>query len=271
MIEKFERTGSVLDDIESLTGRPITASTSEAVERVKAFYEDSATTSQRKASKQLEIHRTTLRRIMEDILKLFPYKIQVQQPLTQNSIEMRLVFANEMLELIRTQKLDYRKIWFSDEVHFQLDGYVNKQNYRHWGTQNPHLAVVRPLHPERITVWCAISYDDIIGPYFITDSITGPVYKEQILEKFIHSIRRRGMIKDYWFQQDGARPHRTQDNLSTIARAIGDRIIGLDSLQKTGGGIYWPPYSPDLNVWDFFLWAHLKIKSIPRLQKTANS
>jgi hypothetical protein len=112
---------------------------------------------------------------MEEQLKLFPYKIQVHQPLSEKDIQRRLEFANLILEMVRNKEIDPKKIWFTDEVHFQLDGYVNKQNYRNWGTQNPHLAVVRPLHPKRITVWCAISHGMIIGPYFLTDSITGPV------------------------------------------------------------------------------------------------
>ena len=31
-----------------------------------------------------------------------------------------------------------KKITFSDEAHFDLVGYVNKQNCRIWGTENPH-------------------------------------------------------------------------------------------------------------------------------------
>ena len=30
------------------------------------------------------------------------------------------------------------KIILSDEAHFDLGGYVNKQNYRTWATENPH-------------------------------------------------------------------------------------------------------------------------------------
>ena len=31
-----------------------------------------------------------------------------------------------------------KKIVFSDEAHFDLGGYVNKQNSCIWGTENPH-------------------------------------------------------------------------------------------------------------------------------------
>jgi len=31
------------------------------------------------------------------------------------------------------------KIIMSDEAHFHLSGYVNKQNLRFWDTENPHV------------------------------------------------------------------------------------------------------------------------------------
>ena len=42
----------------------------------------------------------------------------------------------------------------SDEAHFDLGGYVNKQNYRIWGTENPHAYIEKPTHPKRLTVDC---------------------------------------------------------------------------------------------------------------------
>ncbi|GFX05637.1 tc3a_0 protein [Trichonephila clavipes] len=44
----------------------------------------------------------------------------------------------------------------SDEAHFWLNGYVNKQNCRIWGEANPQVYVETPLHPEKLTVWCAL-------------------------------------------------------------------------------------------------------------------
>ncbi|GFX76376.1 hypothetical protein TNCV_593391 [Trichonephila clavipes] len=37
-----------------------------------------------------------------------------------------------------------------------LNGYVNKQNCRIWSEANPQLYVETPLHPEKLTVWCAL-------------------------------------------------------------------------------------------------------------------
>ncbi|GFU51923.1 uncharacterized protein TNCV_3734281 [Trichonephila clavipes] len=44
----------------------------------------------------------------------------------------------------------------SDEAHFWLNGYVNKQNCRIWSEANPRMYVETPLHPEKLTVWCAL-------------------------------------------------------------------------------------------------------------------
>ncbi|GFX99727.1 hypothetical protein TNCV_257661 [Trichonephila clavipes] len=47
-------------------------------------------------------------------------------------------------------------ILFNDEAHFWLNGYVNKQNCRIWSEANPQVYVKTPLHPEKLTVWCAL-------------------------------------------------------------------------------------------------------------------
>ena len=50
--------------------------------------------------------------------------------------------------------LTKKKNYFSDEAHFDLGGYVNKQNCRIWGTKNLHAYIEKPMHPKRVTVWC---------------------------------------------------------------------------------------------------------------------
>ncbi|GFX21241.1 hypothetical protein TNCV_2251891 [Trichonephila clavipes] len=43
-----------------------------------------------------------------------------------------------------------------DEAHFWLNGYVNKENCYIWSEANPQVYVETPLHPEKLTVWCAL-------------------------------------------------------------------------------------------------------------------
>ena len=53
-----------------------------------------------------------------------------------------------------TEDADFGKkkiIIFSDESHFDLDGYVKKQNCRIWGTENPHEDIEKSTHPKQVT------------------------------------------------------------------------------------------------------------------------
>ncbi|GFW10071.1 uncharacterized protein TNCV_4208361 [Trichonephila clavipes] len=50
----------------------------------------------------------------------------------------------------------HKRILFSDEAHFWLNGYVNKQNCRIWSEANSQVNVETRLHLEKLTVWCAL-------------------------------------------------------------------------------------------------------------------
>ncbi|GFT64250.1 hypothetical protein TNCV_5134191 [Trichonephila clavipes] len=53
-------------------------------------------------------------------------------------------------------RLVVEKTATSDEAHFWLNGYINKQNCRIWSEANLQVYVETPLHPEKLTVWCAL-------------------------------------------------------------------------------------------------------------------
>ncbi|GFW39017.1 hypothetical protein TNCV_1830091 [Trichonephila clavipes] len=57
---------------------------------------------------------------------------------------------------------EMRKHHANDEAHFWLNGYVNKQNCRIWSEANPQVYVETPLHPEKLTVWCALWANGIL-------------------------------------------------------------------------------------------------------------
>ena len=43
--------------------------------------------------------------------------------------------------MFESGEIDENKIGFSDEAHFWLNGYVNKQKYRFYGTENPNISI----------------------------------------------------------------------------------------------------------------------------------
>ncbi|GFS57312.1 hypothetical protein TNCV_491921 [Trichonephila clavipes] len=67
-----------------------------------------------------------------------------------------LGFMPDELEKKRSNLIDRVEGVTGDEVHFWLNGYVNKQNCRIWSEANPQVYVETPLHPEKLTVWCAL-------------------------------------------------------------------------------------------------------------------
>ena len=100
----------------------------------------------------------------------------------------------------------------SDEAHFDLDGYVNKQNCRIWGTENRHAYIEKPIHPKRFTVWREFCSRVIIGPFFFENeqevavTVNGDRYRT-ILNEFLFTKIEEEDIGNIWFQQDGATSH----------------------------------------------------------------
>ncbi|MFX9325343.1 hypothetical protein ABTO11_19335, partial [Acinetobacter baumannii] len=54
---------------------------------------------------------------------------------------------------------------FSNEAHFRLTGFVNTQNCRIWGSENPKVIGELSMHPQRVTVWCGFWSGGLIGRY----------------------------------------------------------------------------------------------------------
>ena len=82
-----------------------------------------------------------------------------------------------------------KKSSFRDEAHFDLGRYVNKQNCRFWGIENPHAYIEKPTDPKRFTVWCGFCSRGIIGAIF-----SSKMSKERPLQSMAIVIGRGG----YW-------------------------------------------------------------------------
>ena len=66
---------------------------------------------------------------------------------------MNMVYASLSGPAIDLQKMPILaiKIIFSDEAHFDLGGYISKQNCRIWGTENPYAYIEKLIQTERVT------------------------------------------------------------------------------------------------------------------------
>ncbi|GFU82401.1 DUF4817 domain-containing protein [Trichonephila clavipes] len=130
----------------------------------------------------------------------------------------------------------HKRILFSDEAHFWLNGYVNKQNCRIWSEANPQVYVETPLHSEKLTVWCALWAGGIIGPYFFKNdeghnvTVNGDRYRAMITNFFISELNNHD-VQELWFQQDGATCHKARATINLLKDTFGDRLISRFGLQ----------------------------------------
>lgn len=259
-VMKFHDNGQITSLCPKRSGRPTSASGDDSQELVREFFEENSQYSIRRAAKAMNMAKSSVQRVLRKKIKVYPYKIQMFQELTEFDMGRRDQFAFRLDGWIRRGKLDPNKIWFSDESHFWLSGYVNKQNYRFWAKENPRFFRTTEMKPVRVTVWCAISAKGIIGPFFFEDNVTGEGYRKMLEEEFIPAAQGLDAIDDFWFMQDGARPHRTLNVFELLDEHFHGRVIGLEYESRYGCGIEWPPYSPDINPCDYYLWGNLKDK-----------
>ena len=132
--------------------------------------------------------------------------------------EYGCVYAGKWACYWLTEDADFgKKIIFSDEAHFDLGGYINKQNCRIWGTENPHAYIEKPTQPKRVTVWCGFWSTFIIGPFFFENeqgeavTVNGDRYRAMLNEFLFKKIEEN--IGNIWLQQDGATCHTAEATL----------------------------------------------------------
>lgn len=188
LINKFEATGSLLDQTTPVRQR--SARSIENIAAVRESVRENPRQSIPRRAQELGLSSTSTWRILHKDLGLHPYKVQLTQELKPNDHRQRRAFAEWALEQLEVDPDFGRKIMFSDEAHFWLSGFVNKQNCRIWSDENPQEIHQVPLHPEKVTVWCALWSGGIIGPYFFENA--------EGVALTVNGERYRAMIRDFF-------------------------------------------------------------------------
>ena len=103
-------------------------------------------------SQELVLPYGTLWRILPLDLHLYLYNVHLTQQLKPAD---RLQCRKYVKFVVEQQAVDgniSKKIFFSYESLFTLCGYVKKQNYRIWSSEDPQVIEERPLYPEKVPV-----------------------------------------------------------------------------------------------------------------------
>ena len=90
----------------------------------------------------------------------------VKQALSGPDIVARKEMAHWFLSMFERDGHWVDRVWFSDESHFCLHSAVNRKSNVYWSDDKPCFVSERPLHSPKVTVWCALSSEGVIGPYF---------------------------------------------------------------------------------------------------------
>ena len=101
--------------------------------------------------------------------------------LEYHDYERRVNFAQWFLSLHPATKFS---LICSDEAYFFLTLPINKQNNRSWLHEWPIGWIEVPLYDEKVLVWCAISAEGILGPYFFEETVNQYNYLKMLQNFF---------------------------------------------------------------------------------------
>ena len=139
--------------------------------------------------------------------------------------------------------------------HIYINGCINKQNIRIWGTERSDTKYEHFFNCPKITVWCGFTCNFRLQLYVFPrhTTITSDTYCQMLLNFVVPKLKKRRKHSKTIFMQDGAAPHTANKTKEVLKKQFSD-VIGL------GFQSNWPSHSPDLTPCDFFLWGYLKEK-----------
>ena len=246
IVDNYKNSGSV--DRKRVTAKKNTVRTAELIKSIENLYLADNRISLRKIANVVPASISTIRNVARKDLNRKPYKVRRSFKLYKNDHEKRQNFV----EFVKSRQMNIETSFIcSDEAYFYLHGGHNIQNNRIWAEFQPNECHEEPLNDDKIMVWCAFSACKVYGPYFFKENVNWQNYLDCLKNYFWPKHKNLKNAAQFYFQQDGAPPHRKKEVQDWLKSKFGDRF--LDSS-------IWPPRSPDLNPCDFSLWGTIKHK-----------
>lgn len=183
MIQKIRATGCVTNRPKS--GRPRSATDEQNEVMVLGSVVMKRQQSIREVANETGNSMTSVWRILRRY-EFHPYGVKLTQELKESDYEKRLDFCELMDTRIRDPDF-LKKVCFSDESTFHLNGYVNRHNCRYWCEENPNEH--RDAHtqrPQKLNVWAGILVNEIIGPFFIAMRVSAARQNIPWAEVYFH-------------------------------------------------------------------------------------
>ena len=248
-------------------GREPSLRTPENIERVRQAFVRSPRQSANRNAIALRMSDCTVRRILHEDLNFQLYKMVMVQTINDQDNVDRKTVCEVLLNTLANDDLNH--VLMTDEANFHLCGNVSSQNCRYWATENLRIIHQKPLHSEKVTVWCSVASFGVISPCFFEDeagtgvTVNSARYTEMLCTFLELELQRLGVeTQTLWFQQDRATAQTVRTAVRVLNKMFPTRVI------SRRGNIEWPAGSSDLNAYNFFLWGYLKSKVYERKPRT---
>ena len=132
-----------------------------------------------------------------------PYHPTLIVDLNEDDFDGRSQSNNICLEKFNSDSDLINHILWSDECKFNRNGTVNCHNCVYWSTENPHAKFSVTNTEEGTMVWCGLSSNGLLGPYFFDETVTGSTYRQMLVDYAWPQLQGKRL----YFQHDGAAPH----------------------------------------------------------------
>ncbi|CAF0740495.1 unnamed protein product [Didymodactylos carnosus] len=248
-VKRFKESGEI--DLQRPSGRKRSKRTKRLIKQIKFhFLQSKKRMSTQKLAMVHNVSRRTMQRLIKDDLGYKSYIKRVAPKLTDTEKKKRFSFGIWARKNVR--KSLSRKILFSDEKRFDIDGVYNKQNDRIWAPSREQADLNGGIHrktkfPQGVMVWLGVCHDGVTRPVIIEK---GTIDHRRYINEILPIALKDGtklMGSEFTYQQDGAPAH-TDHHTQKWCK---DHFWDFWSKSR------WPPNSPDLNPLDYSIWYEL--------------
>jgi histone-lysine N-methyltransferase SETMAR len=255
-VERFKSGVESVNDIDRI-GRPITATNSSNVDRIRRLVEKNPRISIHYIEAETGLSYGTIGRILHDHLNLRKLSSRwIPHELNENQQKKRVEICRKNLELLETQRWRLCDIVTGDESWIYHRKIGNKASNSSWAPkgQSPQTVVKRNQFEPKSMVCVFIK---TTGPVLVHvvprgQSINNTYYVENVLGPLIETLKSQtptSGTKNMKILHDNARPH-VHENVKNFLNTNHMTIIDH------------PAYSPDLAPCDFWLFNEIK-KRLP--------
>lgn len=187
-----------------------------------------------KETLQLTVNKSTISRHLNR-MKFFYQEFVKTLPLSKEHRKARIKFVRDLI----TDAIDYKKIVFSDEKRFSLDGPDNYMSYQDTHTKNAHrtkssVRIKRQSGGGSVMILGYITYEGDFEIKILPSHYKAVNYLDD-LKEIIESISFKYGVNNKIWQQDNCTVH--------TAKIVMDYFKEYEI-----NHLIWPSRSPDLNI-----------------------